>query len=159
LRIRNLAEDDLPFLREMLYEAAFWRPDAERLPFDVALAHEQLARYHAGWGREGDLGVIAEHGGVRVGAAFCRLFTDADHGHGYIDDDTPELAIAVVHGHRARGIGYALMRAIADRARDAGIKRLALSVDPENPARQLYASLGYEDYHYEDEHHRMVLEL
>ena len=160
MHIREATPEDVPFLREMLYEAAFWEPGAERLPFEDALAHEQLARYHEGWGRVGDVGFLAVQDATPIGAAYYRLFTIDDHGHGYIDDDTPELAIGVVASQRGRGVGRALMEAIAERGRLDGLARIALSVDPANPAKRLYASLGYVDYGDPDDgHHRMVLDL
>jgi hypothetical protein len=48
VEIREFEETDLGFLREMLYEALMWRPDAERYPFDMVLAHAGAVRYHDG---------------------------------------------------------------------------------------------------------------
>jgi GNAT superfamily N-acetyltransferase len=159
MHIRELREDDLPFLREMLYAALDWRPGVELPPRDVILAHPQVVIFHDGWGREGDAGVVAEEDGRPVGAAWWRFFTDEEHGEGYVDVDTPELAIAVVDGFRGRGIGRALMEAMHEHGRELGLRRVSLSVDADNPAKRLYASLGYAELEPGDENGRMLLEL
>jgi GNAT superfamily N-acetyltransferase len=166
--IRELRDSDLPFLREMLHAAAFWRSSG-RTGFDPVgavkrgalklLLRRYLGLYHRGWGRSGDTGFVAEIQGRPAGAVWYRLFTQARHGHGFVDEQTPELAIAVVAGHRGKGIGRALMERIAERARADGLARIALSVDPDNPAKRLYASLGYRDYEPADGRGRMILTL
>ncbi|MEQ4204445.1 GNAT family N-acetyltransferase [Actinopolymorpha sp. B9G3] len=83
-------------------------------------------------------------GPVPIGAAWWRYFSSAEPGYGYVADDVPEIGIAVVASWRGRGLGRALLRGIADRARAAGVSRLSLSVERANPAARLYASEGYE---------------
>lgn len=157
--IRELTGADLPFLREMLLAALFWRPRRRWYPRRWLLRLRVLAMYHAGWGRPGDTGYVAEEEGRPVGAVWYRLFTEQEHGDGYVDPATPELAIAVAAGSRGRGIGRRLLETIHERARRDGIGRIALSVDPDNPAKRLYASLGYRDYEPGDGRDRMILIL
>jgi GNAT superfamily N-acetyltransferase len=157
--IRDLAEDEIGFLHEMLYAALDWRPGVELPPVECVLDHLQVVVFHEGWGREGDTGLVAEHEGQRVGLVWYRLFTEDAHGEGFVDERTPELAIAVVDGFRGRGIGGALMAAAHERARRGGIERLSLSVDADNPAKRLYERMGYVDYEPDDGLGRMVLAL
>jgi GNAT superfamily N-acetyltransferase len=157
--IRELTPGDLPFLCEMLIVALDWRPGGVLPPRDVVLAHPQVVVFHEAWGREGDAGFVAEEDGDTVGAAWWRFFTAEAHGEGFVDEATPELAIAVADGHRGRGIGRALMEALHEHGRSAGVPRVSLSVEPENPAKRLYVRLGYADFEPEDGLGRMTLDL
>ena len=157
--ILDLTLDDIPFLQQMLYAAVTWRPDQAYFPLEVAMEHPELVRYHAGWPRPGDAGLVAWDGDRPVGAVWWRLFTADDHGYGYVDDETPELAIAVVADRRGSGVGRALMEAAHARARSLGLRRISLSVNADNPAKKLYESLGYVDYEPGDGLERMVFEL
>jgi GNAT superfamily N-acetyltransferase len=157
--LRPATDADLEHVKRALFEAVSWNPEREIPPYEFTIAHPELARYHEGWGRHGDLAVIAEREGDAVGASLCRLFTAEDHGHGYVDDETPELAVAVWDGRRGEGIGTQLMGAIEEAARAAGFTRLSLSVDGDNPARRLYDRLGYEELTVDDEVVRMLKEL
>ena len=92
------------------------------------------ARYVKGWGRPGDTVLIAVDDAFPVGAAWYRLFRRDLPGYGFVDEETPELAIAVVPSRRGRGIGEALIEALCERARDDGYHALSLSVERGNAA-------------------------
>jgi ribosomal protein S18 acetylase RimI-like enzyme len=156
--IRDLRADETAFLRDMLYAALAWRPDRKLPPKELVLRIPQAAMFHEDWGRAGDTALVAEDGGP-VGLAWYRFFTEAVHGEGFVDDRTPEVAVAVVDGHRGSGIGTALMDAIHARAREQSLTQISLSVDTDNPAKRLYERLGYVDYPPGHEHGRMLLQL
>jgi GNAT superfamily N-acetyltransferase len=156
--IRELRADEVSFLRDMLYAAIAWNPERQLpLPKAELLDLPQLTIFHEGWGREGDTALAAELEGQLVGLVWYRFFTEDVHGEGFVDEATPEVAIAVVEGQRGNGVGAALMQAIHERARADGVARVSLSVDHDNPARRLYERLGYVDVAEGDE--RMVLDL
>jgi [ribosomal protein S18]-alanine N-acetyltransferase len=136
-------QNDARFLREMLYEAAAWRPGYTR-PFAEVLSDPALSRYVEGWGRAGDVGLIAEdEAGARVGAAWYRLFTDDEHGYGFLSPSIPEITIGVSRAVRGRGIGTTLLAALIECARQSGHPALSLSVEEDNPAVRLYERLGF----------------
>jgi GNAT superfamily N-acetyltransferase len=133
--LRRGGAQDARFLRDMLHHAYYWR---ERVPGSLT------SRYVRGWGRTGDTAVIALENGFPVGAAWFRLFRAAEPGYGYVDEETPELAIAVVPSKRGHGIGDELLQALLRKAHEGGFARLSLSVEPGNPARKLYERHGFE---------------
>lgn len=156
---RSLGPDDVSHVQWALYAAVAWSPERQLPPYDALIEHPELTRYHRDWGRTGDQGLVAEVSGTRAGVAFYRLFTDADHGHGYVEETTPELAVAVEPAFRGLGIGSRLMTELAQAARQAGFARLSLSVDTDNPALRLYERLGYREIARDEGGVRMILEL
>lgn len=128
---------DAGVVADLFVLTADWNPAAAR-GRDFWLADPVFATYVGGWMRPDDGGVIAEEAGAVVGGLWWRLFPSTDPGYGFVDDRTPELGIAVVEGHRGRGIGRTLLRAAA-----AVHPRLSLNVEDGNPARALYEAEGF----------------
>jgi ribosomal protein S18 acetylase RimI-like enzyme len=128
-------------LLEMLWLAFHWRdePTAGDGWPDPAAPH----RYVEGFGRPGDTGVVAEHGGTLVGAAWYRWLPASDRGYGYVGDDVPELSLAVADGYRGRGVATGLLKRLVREAKDSGVTALSLSVEPDNPALRLYQRHGF----------------
>ena len=117
--VRRGGAQDVRFLRDMLHHAYYWK---ERQPDD---GPGPVQLYVKAWGREGDTAVIALIDGFPVGAAWFRLFKQVSPGYGYVDPQTPELAIAVVPNARGKGVGTALLDALLERARARATRRSA----------------------------------
>jgi nicotinamidase-related amidase/ribosomal protein S18 acetylase RimI-like enzyme len=139
IRMRTATREDLPFLEEMLLLAATWRDEANGGRLDPALRH-----YVEAFGREGDVGVIAEVDGDPAGAAWSRRFEPAHAGYGFVGPDVPELSIGVRAAHRGRGLGAGLIDALKRELIAAGFGRVSLSVEPDNPARRIYERAGFQ---------------
>jgi ribosomal protein S18 acetylase RimI-like enzyme len=140
--IRRGGRQDVRFLRDMLHHAYYWR---ERSPGD---GPGPVARYVKGWGRPGDTVLIAIEDGFPVGAGWYRLFREDAPGYGFVDDQTPELAIAVVPSRRGRGVGDALLTALCERAQAEGHRALSLSVEKSNsPLVSFYEKHGFQRVH------------
>jgi ribosomal protein S18 acetylase RimI-like enzyme len=152
--VRRGGAQDVRFLRDMLHHAYYWKERApDTGPGPVAL-------YVKAWGRRGDTAVIALDKGFPVGAAWYRLFDRARPGFGFVDERTPELAIAVVPNARGRGVGTALLNALLERARADGYPTLSLSVDRANAgAIELYQRHGFEQVAEDDDSVTMLAHL
>jgi [ribosomal protein S18]-alanine N-acetyltransferase len=133
--IRPAGAQDLPFLRDMLRHAYYARWGSE--------ADVPLERYVAGWGRRGDDALVAIDEFQPVGAAWFRLFEADEPGYGFVDENTPELTIAIVPSRRGKGLGEQLLVSLLDRAREEGYARISLSVEADNPAIRLYEQHGF----------------
>jgi GNAT superfamily N-acetyltransferase len=90
------------------------------------------------------MAVIALEGGFPVGAAWFRLFTRDEPGFGFVDEQTPEVAVAVVPSRRGRGIGSELLDSLIEVAREQGYGGLSLSVAAESPAMHVFEKEGFE---------------
>jgi ribosomal protein S18 acetylase RimI-like enzyme len=108
--IRPIKREDTPFLWEMLYQAIHVTPLAEPPPREILLRPE-IRRYLQDWGQPHDSGFVAEEPltAEPIGAAWLRLFVGDQKGYGYVDDETPELTVAVVPECRGKGIGTRLL--------------------------------------------------
>jgi ribosomal protein S18 acetylase RimI-like enzyme len=138
--VRRGGAQDVRFLRDMLHHAYYWK---ERAPEDTGPG--PVALYVKAWGRPGDAAMIAIDGGFPVGAAWYRLFPRERHGYGFVDERTPELAIAVVPNARGKGVGAKLLDALLERARTEGHAAISLSVDRNNAgAIGLYERHGFQ---------------
>lgn len=144
--VRAANQEDLPFLRNMLYEAAYWRIGFTRPPIEDALATPELAKLLDRWGRDGDVALIAlNEDRALLGATWYRFWNDADHSYGYVSETIPELGIGVVAAQRNRGVGTALLKALLREAATHGVVQISLSVERDNPAIRLYRKLGFRE--------------
>ena len=158
-KIRRAIEADEPFLFEMLFQSLFVEKGQEPFTREI-LKNPLIARYVKNWGRSRDLGFIAEAAetGEKIGAAWCRLPNAEDTGFAYLNDETPELGIALLPKFRGKGIGTALMKRLLEVTRQ-NYPAICLSVSPNNPAMRLYERFGFETVDVRDNHPVMRLEF
>jgi len=145
LAVRPLGSDEEELFQRIVYTAATFRPapPAGHPGQSDMLSDPHLVPYVEDWGRAGDRCLVATVDGAPVGGAFSRLFTAVRQADAYVDDQTPELGIALFHDHRSTGIGRALIHAIIAQARLDGRPAISLGVADDNRARALYESVGF----------------
>ena len=129
LVLRELTEDDAPFMLELLNDPAFIRNIGDRGVRSVDAARNYL--------REGAIASYARHGyglylvalkpaGEPIG--ICGLVK-----RDYLDD--PDIGFAFLPGHRDRGYGHESAVAVRDHAFEViGAARLLAITSPDNAA-------------------------
>ncbi|RYX86671.1 N-acetyltransferase [bacterium] len=122
---------------------------------EVVFANPALATYAQGWGRKGDSALVAEDETTHkvVGMCWARFWTAEQHGFGWIDEWTPELAIAVEPQFQGQGIGARLIEALKVELLSVSMldsqgasfrpERVALNVRADSPAVRLYERVGF----------------
>ena len=148
-KIQLISKMNVLFLWDMLYEIRSARclREGKVLPSKDILKMPELAKYVQDWGRKGDKGFIAisRDNQVPIGAAWYRLFTEDDKGYGYVDSETPEIAIGILTKYRNKGLGQVLMLYLLEQAKSDGYQQISLSCGLSNTnALHLYQKLGFE---------------
>lgn len=158
ITIRPIEDKDINFLWDMLYEMVYIpenKPSKEEL-----LNIPGIKKYLEGWGKKGDNGFIAiDSHNNPIGTAWYRLFQEKDKGYGFVDDETPELSIALTKDYTGKGIGTMLLKELINNAKSQEFKAISLSVDPGNSALKLYERFGFKKCGTEGTSWTMILNL
>lgn len=133
---RAMTETDLPFVAELYASTrreevaqTGWPAEMQeaflRQQHEAQHSHYSIHHADAEW-------LIIERGGESIG----RLYLRDDPEHLHIVD------ISLRPGSRGQGVGGAILRDILDQARALG-KGVSIHAEKTNPARSLYARLGF----------------
>lgn len=143
---RRIQTTEHPFLKEMLYQALHVPEGAAPFPRSI-LEEPSIVKYISDWGsKANDIAIVAVVKQQIVGAIWGRLFTIEKRGYGFMNDQTPEISMAILSEFRGQGIGTSLLTSIEKEYLKLGINSLSLSVDKANRAKQLYERNGYVFY-------------
>lgn len=159
LGFRPLVPADQQLLWEFLHVALWDPPPAPLRPRGI-LEHPEVRIYAEGWGRAGDVGImaVADPGGRPAGAAWMRLVAGGA-GLAWVDESTPQLGIALLPAYQRQGHGGPLLREALAAARGHGYARVSLTVHPENPAIALYERCGFRKVELRRGYHLMVADI
>src|SRR5207302_425712 len=125
---------------------------AQGEPSEDGVAHVEVAdlKHEAERLREAgvEVGIVLElTGEMRLldvyGAAWYRLFPESAPGFASVDEETPELTVAVVPSHRGHGTGGELLEALLAQARADGFSSISLSAEPGQT--QFYEKHGFRE--------------
>jgi ribosomal protein S18 acetylase RimI-like enzyme len=142
--VRQLKKSELHVLADMLYLAIHVPIGQEAHPRDI-IYDKSLVKYFENWGKDKyDQALVAVVNEVIVGCIWGRQFPSSNKGFGYVDDDTPELSMAVTEIYRNKGIGSELLQEICQMYSRIGVGFVSLSVDKTNRAKGLYKRIGFE---------------
>lgn len=142
-KLRQLKDIEKGELSKLLYEAIFQKDGEEKLPKNI-INKPELAMYIDNWGKEGDICVVAVENHKILGAAWSRVWNNENKGFGYIDNNIPELAIAVYKNYRNIGIGRKMLNKLIKLNKEKGYEYISLSVSRENFAVKLYQQIGFQ---------------
>ena len=141
-RVRTIQEQDYYCLEEFLYQAIYIPEGEELPPRSIVTKDPEIYIYIKDFGtKAGDIGVVAECSYSRqiIGAAWARIIP----AYGNLDNETPELATALLPQFRRHVIGSAMLKKLFVLLKEKGFTKTSLSVQKNNPAVEFYKRLGY----------------
>jgi ribosomal protein S18 acetylase RimI-like enzyme len=142
-QIRELKQPETDLIKEMLFLAVFIPPGHPSVSRDI-LELPQLKNYYDNWGcSDHDKAIALTKDDRIIGLVWGRLLKGEVKGFGFLNEQTPEISIAIQPAYRNQGWGSQLLAAISKAYLALGIKALSLSVDKRNPAVGLYRRQGF----------------
>lgn len=141
--IRALRPDEDELLLRATVENFNWH--SQRVTASDVLGSLDMGHYTELFPRRGDFGFVALHDETPVGVGWALFLPQSNPGWGFITPEIPEVSLWVDEPYRRQGIGRALIAALQHGARFRDLPGLSLSVEAENPARELYQSEGFGD--------------
>ena len=146
IKLRPIEKKDEIFLWDMLFEITYAIDEKIKPSKQVFLRKKDIYKYVKDFGSDSsDAGYVAETDeGRLIGAAWYRLYKDDYKGFGYIDNNTPEISMAISEEYRNKGIGKQLLEALVQKAGKKGFSSLSLNVDSRNTvALHLFKARGF----------------
>ncbi len=151
--------EEYSLMEDIMYEAIH-HPDP-LTPYPKTVIYlPQVRVYWDEWGTgKNDHCLVAEVANKIAGAVWIRTFHDEIKGCGFIDEKTPEIAIALFKEYRNKGIGTRLMKQMIDFLKSKGFDQVSLSITKGNRAIDLYKRLGFSIIDENNEDYIMTLLL
>ena len=138
-QIRQIRTEEIPQLKDFLYEAIFI-PEGVAAPPREIVNDESLQVYIRDFGNlPDDRCLVAVAGDKVVGAIWSRIMND----YGHIADDVPSIAISLYKECRNQGIGSQLLNQMLALLKADGYKSVSLSVQKANYAMKMYPKAGF----------------
>ena len=157
--IRKMLPEEYPLMENIMYEAVYQPDPSNPYPKDVIYL-QRVSIYWDNWGSEkDDYCLVALADNKITGAVWVRTFQGERKGYGYIDGQTPELAIALFEEYRNKGLGTQLMIRMIELLQARGYSQVSLSITKGNPAVRLYERLGFKVVDENREDYIMLLRL
>ncbi|MCI9463211.1 MAG: GNAT family N-acetyltransferase [Lachnospiraceae bacterium] len=156
--IRPIRKEEYPYLEDFLYDAIYL-PDNTAMPSRDIIKKPELAVYIEDFGGSDDFCLVAERGGVLLGAIWSRILSGKVKGYGNIGQDTPELAFSVKKDFRKQGLGTKLLKEMLVLLKEQGYANVSISVNKDNYAYHIYRKQGFQVVKVGEEDYLMVLDL
>lgn len=157
--IREMLPSEYFLMEDIMYEAVYHPDPGNPYPKEI-IYYPAVRVYWDNWGEEKeDWCLVSVVDNKIAGAVWIRTFQGKLKGCGYIDEQTPEIVIALFAAYRNKGIGTQMMNQMIAWMKSEGYAQVSLSITKGNPAIRLYERLGFRTVDENEEDYIMLLSL
>ena len=157
--IRKMLPEEYPLMEDIMYEAIYHPNPTNPYPKDMIYLPQVKVYWDAWETGKDDHCFVAEIERKIAGAVWIRTFPGEIKGCGYIDEQTPEIAVALFEEYRNQGIGTQLMKRMIRFMKTQKYNQVSLSITKGNPAIHLYKRLKFKTINENEEDYIMILLL